>query len=215
MKRSLPAKTSTGNTRLLKLNKIEPHHLAALSPQQQIEFRKLLGKRLNAAKGEERDVFLQKVEAIVEPDKIWDYNHARIIDAIQQYIKQFAAMPGKTALAEFTSLSRQTIHNHIKQFASAPCRQLHLEINGIMKDQVLHKLLQLALAGDVSAAKVYLQSFNQQSQNVNSDITIHHQNNYIQINNTILSQEVIEQLKPAQLRQLERTIKKSLAEQKP
>ena len=209
----LPAKT-TGFTRLLKLSKIEPRHMQALSPKQQIEFRKFLTQKLAEAKGEERDAFLEKVAAIVEPDIIWEYNHARIIRAIEQYIKQFAAMPTKVVLAEATGLSRKTVHKHIQQFAHAPARQMHNEITGIMKDHVMHKLLQLALAGDVSAAKVYLHNLNQQAGNLSKDITIHNQNNYIQINGTVVNQQLIQQLKPQQLQQIDRIIKKTISDGK-
>jgi hypothetical protein len=214
MKKQLPAKAKTPAifNQLLKLPKIEPHHVSALSPQQQIEFRQFLAQKLMETKDVERDAFLEKVEAIVEADKIWEYNHARIIRAIEQYVKQFAAMPTKSVLADATGLSRQTIHKHIQQFTHAPAAEMHREIAIIMKEQVLHKVLQAALAGDVSAAKLYLQASTHHSNN--NTVTIHNQNNYIQINGTVLNQRVIEQLNPQQLTQLEKTIKKCISENK-
>lgn len=206
MKKKTPPATEQFNA-LMKLPKIEPHHLLVLPPRQQILFRKLLAEKLAATKGEERDAFLQKISALLEPDKIWEYNQCRITKAIQEHIHLYACMPSKSSIAEATGLSRQTVYNHLRNFS--PTNNPHASMFPVMRQQILTRLIDIAMLGDVAAAKAYLLATDKETQTGTTDIVIKNQNNYIQINGTVLSQDALQHLKPGQLQQIERIIKKA------
>ena len=199
---------------LLLLDKIEQHHIKALAPEKQLQFRKLLSDKLAAATGEDRDAFLEKIIAITDHDTIWEYNHSRITQYITQHIRQFSAMPTKATIAEVTGLSRQTVHKHLQGLANQPTNTLQNELYGVMKHALLNKVLERAMDGDIAAAKLYLQTMKEENTRTSKDITIHKQNNYLQINGTTLNQQTIQQLKPEQLQQIEKVIKRSLAKLK-
>jgi hypothetical protein len=208
MKKKLPPVNDEFEA-LLQLDKIEPNHLVILNPQQQIEFRELLSEKLAATTGEERDAFIQKIIAIIEPDKIWYNNHERITKAIQEYIRAYSAMPSKVALAQATGLSRQTIHKHLRNLTIAPELTHYTDMFTLMTPHVITKILEKALSGDMNAAKLYMQAANKETGSITPDVVINHQNNYIQINGTVLSQQAIQQLKPELLQQLEEIITKA------
>lgn len=80
-----------------------------------------------------------------------------------------------------------------------------------LSSKVLATVCQLALNGDTGAAKLYFQVIGNLSNNEASNNTlIQNQNNFIQINGTVLSQEKIKQLNPDQLLQIENILKTAL-----
>jgi len=209
-----PLTPATEFDNLLLLDKIEQQHIKALPPEKQVQFRKLLSDKLAALTGEERDAFLEKIAAIADPDNVWEYNHSRITQYITQHIRQFSAMPTKATIAEVTGLSRQTVHKHVQGLANQPSNTLQNELYGVMKHALLNKILLCAMEGDMSAAKLYLQTMKEENTRTTKDITIHKQSNYLQINGTVLNQQTIQQLRPEQLQQIEKVIKRSLAKLK-
>jgi len=210
MKKKTP-RTNPQFKALLMLEKIEPADLQTLSPEQQVLFRKLLSEKLAATTDDERDAFIEKIIAIIEPDKIWYNNHERITKAIQDYIRLYSAMPGKVALARATGLSRQTIHKHLRNLGAAPEVTHYTDMFDLMTPHVITKVLEKALSGDMAAAKLYLKAAGRETRSTTTDVVINHQNNYIQINGTVLSQQALQQLKPELLQQLEEIIKKGLS----
>ncbi len=80
---------------------------------------------------------------------------------------------------------------------------------------LLAKVFQFAVNGDTGAAKLYLTAMGCLN-NVQppASTSIQNQNNFIQINNTILSQETIEQLNVDQLNAIECILKSTTNIQK-
>lgn len=77
-----------------------------------------------------------------------------------------------------------------------------------MTSKVLAKVYQFAVNGDVGAAKLYLNAMGclnggQASQNT----LIQNQQNNIQINNTVISQETVKHLNAEQLNEIEEILK--------
>ena len=77
-----------------------------------------------------------------------------------------------------------------------------------MTTKVLAKVFQFAVNGDTAAAKLYfnVMGFMNNGQALNNTL-IQNQNNYIQINGTVLSQETVKHLKPEQLNIIETILK--------
>jgi hypothetical protein len=116
-------------------------------------------------------------------------------------------MPSKAELAEKTGLSRQTIHKHLKEYKVHPQFIGQLEQFRFMTEKVLAKVFHFAVNGDMRAAKLYLEMFSPSYIQKSGNTLIQNQNNYIQINGTVLSQDIVTQLSPEQLIQIESIVK--------
>jgi hypothetical protein len=80
-----------------------------------------------------------------------------------------------------------------------------------LKDaKVLAKVFKLAVNGDMRAAKLYLNTMGLNNEPAPTNTLIHNQNNYIQINGTVLSQEAIQRLSNEQLNTIEAILKAAL-----
>jgi len=132
----------------------------------------------------------------------WDDNHSRIAAAIAAYVSEYGSLPSKSKIAEATGLSRETVYKHVKNFAENPGEQNTLNTLSVMTEHVLANVLRVALQGDMQASKLFLDSY----QKLNPNKIVSQQNNYLQINKTIINQQIIQQLKPEQLNRLEQLI---------
>ncbi|GAB3904452.1 helix-turn-helix domain-containing protein [Mucilaginibacter boryungensis] len=156
-------------------------------------------------KDTERDDFFAKIDAVITPftkSDIWYYNHAAITDAISALMLQYGTMPGRKEIAEKTGLSRQTINKHLKEYHRQPQFAAGMEQFSFMAPSVLTSVFKSALKGDTKAARLYLEITGAVNKS-RANTVINEQNNYIQINNTILSQENLNQLTAEQLNQIE------------
>ncbi|MEO3405566.1 hypothetical protein AAFN85_16770 [Mucilaginibacter sp. CAU 1740] len=165
-------------------------------------------EKLRHLKGEERDSFIEKITGIVDKntnDQVWEHNHQVIGRAIAKLISQNGCMPPKFMIARETGLSRQTVARHIATYKSHPQYLAEVEQFKYMTPSVLASVCKQACSGDVKAARLYFEMVGaiekQQAQTV-----INEQNNYIQINNTIISQQNLKKLNKEQLDQIERMI---------
>jgi len=68
-------------------------------------------------------------------------------------------------------------------------------------------LLNSALQGDVKASRLYLEAIGHFKQNQPNKTYIKNQNNYLQINNTILTEETLSRLPQEKLLQIENLVK--------
>jgi len=116
-------------------------------------------------------------------------------------------MPSRSEIAQKAELSRTTVYKHLKEYTTHPLYIEQLQKMRIMAINVLSKVCQAAMAGDVGSQKLYL---NVMGFLPNTQVTT--MNNYIQVNNTIVSQETIRHLSPDQLFFFE-TILKSIIPQ--
>ena len=120
-------------------------------------------------------------------------------------------MPSKTEIAAKTELSRQTINKHFKYYSTRPEYLGQIEQFRFMTSKVLAKLFQFAVNGDMRAAKIYLNIFGSVN-NVQppNNTLIQNQNNFIQINGTVISQETVMHLNSDQLNMIENILKTAL-----
>jgi hypothetical protein len=138
----------------------------------------------------------------------WEKNHAEISNTVIKHLNQYGTMPSKSLIASSTGLSRLTVHRHLQTFNEHNIYQNERESFGLMKHQVVSQILRAALRGDLKAAKLFLDAASQLDAPDKGTT-----NNYIQINKTVINQQIIQQLKPQQLRQIEHIIEKSLKQQ--
>ncbi|WP_418122476.1 hypothetical protein ACNFU2_17625 [Chryseobacterium sp. PTM-20240506] len=200
---------------LLSLQKITPEDIKILEGEERAEFSRILTHKLNTLIGEERENFYNQVEEIMDSrtkNEIWEHNQLNIMWAISSFIRENSRMPTKTEISTKTDLSRQTVHKHLKEYRNSVYYSEFQEQFSIMSSKVMTTVFQYAINGDMRAAKLYLEAIgalkNTLSLNSsNNNTLIQNQNNYIQINGMILSQESIKSLSPHQLSTIEEILK--------
>ncbi len=197
---------------LLALKQITPEHTAALTPDEYKEFGAEINRLFATLTGKQLDQLQHKIDPIIPSDsrsELWESNHRRITNAINAHLQRYGTMPGRTLLAEQTGLSRQTIHKHVKEYeqnANYLAQQAQLKF---MSSHVLGTVLKKAMQGDTQAAKLYFSMVGSQPAPAPATL-VQTNNNYIQINNTVLSQQKLNQLTPAQLAAIEGIINTQL-----
>jgi DNA-binding phage protein len=175
---------------------------------------KALNEKIASLSKIEKDKYLKQIEAILTPttkNQIWECNHNQITAYIADLMQEYGRMPSVTEIAERAQLSRQTVHKHLKEYATHPVYLGQVEQFRFMTAKVLAKVYRYAVNGDVSAAKLYLSFVGNigNGQQVNNTM-IKTQNNYIQINGTVLSQDAVKHLNPEQLSTIEGILKTAL-----
>jgi hypothetical protein len=166
-----------------------------------------LVKMFNESKGVERDKILSKMESITgeqTKSQIWTINHIRINNSIFKLVQHLNRMPSKDEIAEESGLSRQTIHKHLSEYSEHPLFKEELIQYRFASNSLLSVIYKMAIQGDIKAAKLF---FNVVGNDASPKQTIGTQNNYIQINGTILNQDIIKQLTPEKLIQIEEIVK--------
>ena len=120
-------------------------------------------------------------------------------------------MPTKNQIAQDTGLSRQTVHKHLNGYVDNPFFVEQQKQFKFMADRILAKVIKMAGQGDMKAARLYFDVMgNLSNGQPPNNTTIKNQNNYIQINGTVLSQETIKHLNPEQLNTIESILKAAL-----
>ena len=200
--------------KILSLEQITHEDLKQLSESERCSLAKKVDEMLRGLKGDDRDELYKKIEPITSESSknhIWEYNQNQITSAISALMQEYGRMPSKTEIADKTELSRQTIHKHLKEYTNHPLYLGQIEQFRFMTSKVLAKVFEFAVSGDVGAAKLYfnIMGFTNNGQNPNNTL-IQNQNNYIQINGTVLSQDTIKHLNPEQLKTIETILKTAL-----
>ena len=190
---------------LFKLDKLTLKDIEGLNKQERDYMSVTATEILEQLKGEERDSFLNKIELIVPAstkNQVWEYNHVVIGSAITRFMREQGIMPTKSDIAEKTGLSRQTVAKHFKEYKTHPEHVAEMEQFKFMAPRVLANVFKFAVNGDIKAARLYFEMVGAINKQQNNTV-VNEQNNYIQINNTILSQENLKRLSAEQLNQIE------------
>jgi len=207
---SLQRFTENKLNKIFALKKITQAAVNKLSKVEAELFAKMVTEKFNALEGDEKEIFWNKIEDItgeLTKNQVWEYNNNKITAAIANLMQQFGRMPSKTELAEETKLSRTTIHKHLKEFGTHPLYLEQMEQFRFMTKKVLAKVYTFAVNGDVLAAKLFFNVVGNLNNTPRQKNTfIQNQNNYIQINGMVLSQEAIEQLSPEQITSIEKVL---------
>jgi AraC-like DNA-binding protein len=195
--------------KILKLDLITMNDLEKLSEQEKESLSEILSEKINSLKGIERDKFLEKIDAITDSEtrnQLWESNHISITWAISNLTQENGRMPTQIEIANKSGLSRQTIQKHFKEFSSNPYFIDYFNQMKFMSHKVIGKLLKCALQGDIKASRLFLEVTGQLNKDQGKATYIENQNNYLQINNTRLTEEAIKNLPHEKLLQIEELI---------
>lgn len=189
---------------------------AILNNEEKDKFGRYLVDCLNEKKGDELADFVEKVSDILNQstkNQLWENNHFKITLAITKLLEDFGKMPTKNQISEEAGLSRQTVSKHLKDYQSNPLYAEEMRKFKFMADRVLAKVYKIAVSNsDVKAARLYFEVLGYLGNQSGLNNIIKTQNNYIQINQTKLSQETIKQLSHEQLIQIEGILKSVVTE---
>jgi DNA-binding phage protein len=142
---------------------------------------------------------------------LYDQHHADISNFMLQHLQKYGTMPSKSLIAKETGLSRKTIYKHLRASAHGIATKAHLETFGVMVELVTAQALRAALRGDLKAIKLFLETTRTPLQINGANKKTSKQNSYVQINKTIINQQIIQQLKPEQLKRIEEMITTELS----
>lgn len=199
--------------KILALEVITYEDLKTLSKEEQSLLFQQIGKDANGLKGKDKEQYLNKIDAIISEEtknSIWEHNHNQITQVMSNSMQEYGRMPSKTEIANKTGLSRQTVYKHLKEYATHSLYLEQVEQFQFMTSKVLAKVFKFAVNGDIGAAKLYLSAMGNIKTQPSNNTLIQTQNNYIQINGRVLSQETIKQLNPEQLKNIEAILKSAL-----
>jgi len=184
---------------------------ALLNDKEMEQFGPYLTKLMNEKKGDELADYIEQISDIIPQctkNQLWENNHHRITVAITKLLEDYGKMPTKNQISAEAGLSRQTISKHLKDYQSHPLYVEEMQKFKFMADRVLSKVYKIAVSNsDVKAARLYFEVLGYLGNQSGLNTTINTQNNFIQINQTKLSQETIKHLSPDQLAQIEGILK--------
>ncbi len=97
-----------------------------------------------------------------EPDtdqnnETWQANRQVILKAMVRLMNRHNRLPTKIEIAEETGLSRPTIYKHLKSLGDNPVQKEQMQLFGMYSSSVLAKIAQVALSGDIKAARLALE----------------------------------------------------------
>jgi len=186
----------------------------ALKPSEEKRLGEIIGQKIKNLSGNEREKFIEKVQAIQSEDfrnQTWERNHYMIVAFINNYIAENGMLPTKNNIHVGTQISRQTINKHLKEYSSSQQYKDRQNSFKIISDKMLTKVIEMALSkqGDVKAARLYFEVMGFLGGQSNGT-KIDTQNNYIQINQVKLNQDIINELPPDQRAKIEEILAPSL-----
>ena len=191
---------------ILNLKKITKADVDTLDKNELVRFKAILTEKLNTLKGEALDQLINQIEIITEDsvkNQLWERHHAQITWAISMLMQEYGRMPIISEIASRTEFSRETVIKHLKDYEKHMLFKEQLEQFKFMVPKVLASVFKFAVQGDTSAAKFFLQTVVETTLTTGKNTHIENQNNYIQINGITLSPELIQNLKPEQLKSIE------------
>ena len=141
-----------------------------------------------------------------DKNALWLRNHQKICNVIVNYLNRYHAMPHIYQIANDTGISRQTIHKHIKEFRQSQDYKDYKDQQKIVESRIVGTIMNAALLGDMKAARLYFELSGELKTGRNTT------NNFIQINNTILTDDILKMLPVERIERIEQAVKNGLAE---
>ncbi|MGP8215275.1 MAG: hypothetical protein ACLQQ4_06910 [Bacteroidia bacterium] len=141
-----------------------------------------------------------------EQIRVWETNHQKILTAINQITKYADTrfLPTITDISKATGLSRKCVRQHFKNTSSRLASERN-EMFDTLQSEVLLKICQLAMNGNLQAAKLYLELIGKIQPK--GKVTNAVPDTNVQINGMILNREIVQCLNQEQLKKIEDVIK--------
>lgn len=194
--------------KILNLKPLKKADLRSLNNEELTMFWKRVSFLSSQYKGADRDFLFKNLDAVL-PDKtknvLWQSNHYQISSAFKHLSERQDSIPSSVDIAEYTGLTRSTVHTHLEEFSENP---LYDDIKGrikMMGDTMLNNIYKRGLNGDMNAAKLFLKVSGALKPDVNQ---------MIQVNNYNLTKEELQKFEPKKLEEIHGNIIKILEDGK-
>lgn len=194
--------------KILNLKPLKKADLRSLNNEELTIFWKRVSFLSSQYKGADRDFLFKNLDAVL-PDKtknvLWQSNHYQISSAFKHLSERQDSIPSSVDIAEYTGLTRSTVHAHLEEFSENP---LYDDIKGrikMMGDTMLNNIYKRGLNGDMNAAKLFLKVSGALKPDVNQ---------MIQVNNYNLTKEELQKFEPKKLEEIHGNIIKILEDGK-
>lgn len=194
---------------IFSLEKVTQKDIEDFTTEEMDQFNEALGKKMNGLQGAAYGEFYDQFEEVLltgTKNQLWEFNHQTIMWAISTLTKETCNFPPVNLIAVKTGLSRTTIYKHINSFKEHRSYKGQKQAVELMADKILWQMYSLANDGDVKAARLFLEVAGKLGKSGGLQ-PVQNQNNYIQINNTVVNQQVLQQLSTEQLNTIEGILK--------
>jgi hypothetical protein len=190
---SLPADMEGLLARILEADKLTLDDIWPLSDEQRKKIATVLTAGYLTIAGEDRDLFLEKTDQIISPgsrNEIWERNHYCILNVISWQTIQHRQIPTVKDIAEETGLSRVTVLKHLKEYYESDTFKEKQNAFKFLREKLLAKIYSFAYDGNMRAAKIFIDATCDRP-----SLTVHNQqNNYIQVNGIVITEEQVKSL---------------------
>jgi predicted transcriptional regulator len=162
---------------------------------------------LNYSNMEEPIKNQQELKELNENDSAWEENHDKIVACIRQ-LNSFSGRPTISRIARDTGLTRATIYKHLNEFQTHQVFKGSTKVHRLMMSELMTHLCGSALCGDVKAARLYFEVMGviKTGKNVNTNI-LNQNSNAITVNGNVFTEEMVHNLSPENLSELEKFVK--------
>lgn len=120
---------------------------------------------------------------------LWEINHSKITTYLHNILITENRVATKTELSQKLGLSRTTIHKHLDNIPENHFYTEEIESFKVLVPKMLMMLYKHGANGNISASKLFLKMMGMKDEN-------HTQNNFIQINNTTITENTFQRLPP-------------------
>ena len=120
---------------------------------------------------------------------IWEINHSRITNYLHNTLITENRVATKTELSQKLGLSRTNIHKHLDNLPENHFYTEEIESFKVLVPKMLMMLYKHGANGNISASKLFLKMMGMKDENPT-------QNNFIQINNTTITENTFQRLPP-------------------
>ena len=142
---------------------------------------------------EDREQFFENTDPILSTksrNEIWERNHDCILNVISWQTIHSRQVPTITAIAEETKLSRVTVTRHLREYYDSPTFKEKENVFKFLREKLLGRIYSFAYDGNMRAAKIFVDATDERP-----PLTVHNQqNNYIQVNGIVITEEQVKSL---------------------
>jgi hypothetical protein len=173
--------------------KLSVEDIWELTEDQKKKIQAVLTAGFLTLKDEDREQFFDNTEPILSTksrNEIWERNHYCILNVISWQTIQQRQIPSVKDIADETGLSRVTVIKHLKQYYESETFKEKENAFKFLREKLLTKIYSYAYDGNMRAAKIFMDATGDRP-----SLMVHNQeNNYIQVNGIMITEEHVKSL---------------------
>jgi hypothetical protein len=186
-------------------NKLQLEDIWDLTEDQKKKIKSVLTAGFLTLADEDREQFFVNSDPILSTksrNEIWERNHYCILNVISWQTIQHRQVPTIKDIAEETGLSRVTVAKHLKEYYESETFKEKENAWKFLREKLLSKIYSFAYDGNMRAAKIFIDATDDKPLAAIKN----QQNNYIQLNGLIITEEQIKNLPPDKLKKIQQIL---------